>query len=59
MNQHEWGRSDLSNSDQRRRGVARVVPLPDQDNDEGMAFIVLVFSASIALVASTLATTLF
>lgn len=59
MIQDETGRNDLNNSDLRRRGVARVVPLPDDGRDESLALIVLIVSATIAVVASALATTLF
>jgi hypothetical protein len=59
MRQDEWGRNGPVECDQRRRGVARVVPLPDESNDESLALVVLVVSASIAIVASTLAAILF
>lgn len=59
MNQDEYGRHGPVNGDQRRRAVARAVPLPHEGHEESFALIVLVISATIAVVASTLATTLF
>lgn len=59
MNRDETGRNGLSNSDLRRRGVARVVPLPDDGQDASLAVVVLIVSATIAVVASALMTTFF
>lgn len=59
MNQDEWGRNGLNNSDRRRRGIARAVPLPADHAGDSLALMVLVISAAIAVVACTIATNLF
>lgn len=59
MNQDEWGRNGLNNSDRRRGGVARAVPLPEDDGGDSVALMVLVISAAIAVVTCTIATNLF
>lgn len=57
MNRDEWGRAEPARSDRRRFGVARVVPLPEKDGRESLAL--LFVSATIAIMAGTLATALF
>jgi hypothetical protein len=59
MSRDEWKRNEAASRDQRRRAVARVVPLQDEEGSESMALAILLVSATIAIVASTLVTTLF
>ena len=55
----EQRQANEASRDQRRRAVARVVPVPQEDGGESMALVILLVSATIAIVASTLATALF
>ncbi len=59
MRQDEWKRTGPEAGDWRRSAVARVAPLHDEDADGAVAVAIVLVSATLAIVLSTLATTLF